>query len=105
MIYEWSKHVYDFRRFWTLRSFGEGIFNGKITINEADRKETNVLDVIQNFKNKVRQKSNADKAKKRNAFESGNALYQGRELIINAFKGRIFPLKLTQGKGLKMLAL
>ena len=28
-----------------------------------------------------------------------NALYEGRELILNVFKSRIFPIKSTQGKG------
>ena len=33
------------------------------------------------------------------------ALYERRELTINAFKSRIFTLKSTQGKGLKILTL
>ena len=32
-------------------------------------------------------------------------LYERRELTINAFKSRIFTLKSTQGKGLKILTL
>ena len=32
-------------------------------------------------------------------------LYERRELTINAFKSRIFTLKSTQGKGLKILNL
>ena len=32
-------------------------------------------------------------------------LYEGRELTINAFKSTTFTLKLTQGKGLKILTL
>ena len=32
-------------------------------------------------------------------------LYERRELTINAFKSRIFTLKSTQGKGLKILSL
>ena len=28
-----------------------------------------------------------------------NAFYEGRELILNVFKSRIFPIKSTQGKG------
>ena len=34
-----------------------------------------------------------------NTFESVNALYEGRELIINTSKSRIFPTKSTLGKG------
>ena len=41
--------------------------------------------------------------KKRNTFESLNALYEGRELILNAFSSDIFPMKEKQGKGLRIL--
>ena len=46
-------------------------------------------------KNKIR--------RKRNTFESVNALYEGQELTLNAFRSGIFPIKTTQGKGLKIL--
>ena len=45
-------------------------------------------------KNKIR--------RKRNTFESVNALYEGQELTLNAFRSGIFPIKATQGKGLKI---
>ena len=38
------------------------------------------------------------KEEKNDAYESVNALYQGREVTLNAFKSRIFPIKSTQGK-------
>ena len=34
--------------------------------------------------------------KKINTFESVNALYEGRELILNAFRNGIFPIKKRQ---------
>ena len=37
--------------------------------------------------------------REKNPYESANALYEGQELTLNAFKSRIFPLKSTQGKG------
>ena len=36
--------------------------------------------------------------KKRNTFESVNALYKVRELILNAFRSGIFPIKATKGE-------
>ena len=41
--------------------------------------------------------------KKQNTFDSMNALYEGWELILNAFRSGIFPTKENKGKGLKML--
>ena len=104
MVYESSKYVYNFRRFWTIRSFGDAIFTGKITLSEANKKQSNLLDVISNFNNKVRPRSKVDKEKKSNSFESANVIYQDRELILNAFKSGISPIKATQGEGLQILA-
>ena len=38
-IYYSSKEPFDFRTFKTIRSFGEIIYSGKITINEANEKQ------------------------------------------------------------------
>ena len=43
-------------------------------------------------------KKKKDRDKKRNTFESVNALYEGRGLILNAFKSRLFPMTEKQGK-------
>ena len=41
--------------------------------------------------------------KKPDTYESAYALHESRELTLNAFKSEIFPLKSSQGKGLKIL--
>ena len=58
---------------------------------------------IVEFNNKSRPKTIEDKDKKRDPYESACALYKGRESIPNVFKSGIFPIKETQGKGLKIL--
>ena len=40
---------------------------------------------------------------KKEIYESACALYEDWELILNAFKTQIFPIKETQGKGWKIL--
>ena len=54
------------------------------------------------FNDRSRPRTAEGKDKKRNTFESVNGLYEGRELILNAFKSEIFPINETQGKGLKI---
>ena len=56
MIYYLSKEPFDFNAFKTIRSFGENIYSGKITINEADQEQANLLKYILNFNNKARPK-------------------------------------------------
>ena len=63
--------------------------------------QTNLLENMVKFNNKSTPKTKIDKDRKRNTFDS--ALYEGRELILKAFRSRIFPIKEKRGKGLKIL--
>ena len=62
------------------------------------------FDNILDFSNKSRPRSKRLK-KNANTFNSINGLDEGQELILNAFRSGIFPLKEKQGKGLKILTL
>ena len=55
------------------------------------------------FNNKSRPRTTEGNDKKGHTYESAYALYEGRELIFNAFKRGIFPIKATQAEGLKIL--
>ena len=58
------------------------------------------------FKNIVeftRPRTIEGKDKKWDTYESAYALYEGQQLILNAFRRGIFPIKEAQGKGLKIL--
>ena len=56
------------------------------------------MEKLKEFIEKSRPRTKKDGDKKRNTFESVNALYEGRGLILNAFKSGIFPMKEKQGK-------
>ena len=56
MIYYSSKEPFDFRMFKTIRSFGDDIYSGKITINEADQEKPDLVEYILNFNNKTTSK-------------------------------------------------
>ena len=61
MEYETGRYVCNFGQFQTMRSFGDNVFNGKITISEFDQKQSNLSNIICDFDNKARARSNADK--------------------------------------------
>ena len=86
MILYSSKESFDFNAFKIIRSFGENIYSGKITINEADQEQADLLEYILNFNNKARPKKENDKKNKENVFNTAKNLYEGRELVISAFK-------------------
>ena len=62
-----------------------------------------LLENISDFSNKSRPRSKVNIKKKQNTLDSINALYEDRELILNAFRSGIFWMKEKQGKGLKIL--
>ena len=104
MIYYSSKEPFDFRMFKAIRSFGNDIYSSKITINEADQEQSDLVEYILNFNNKSRPKTKDDKKKtKKNILNSTQNLSCGRELVINACKSGLFPLKSTTGIGPKIL--
>ena len=63
MIYYSSKEPFDFRMFKTIRSFGDDIYSSKITINEADQEQSDLVEYILNFNDKSRPKNKDDKKK------------------------------------------
>ena len=65
--------------------------------------ESNLLEHIVEFDNKTRPKRKKKIRVKINTSDSISALYEGRELTLNAFKNGIFPIKATKGERLKIL--
>ena len=64
MIYYSSKEPFNFKTIKTIRSLSENIYSGKITMDEADEEQSNLIKYILNFNNKARPKNRDDKKKK-----------------------------------------
>ena len=65
--------------------------------------QANLLKKWEEFSEKSKPRTKKKQREKRSTFKSANALYEGRELILNAFRSGIIQLKEKQGKGLKIL--
>ena len=63
--------------------------------------QSNLLENMVEFNNKSRSRTKESKGKI--TYESVNALYEGQEVTLNAFKRGIFPEKETQSERLKIL--
>ena len=59
MIYYLSKEPFDFKTFKTIRSFGENVYSGKITVTEANEEQADLMEHV--FNNKARPKNKNDK--------------------------------------------
>ena len=64
MVYYSSKEPFYFNAFEKVRYFGENIYSSKITINEADQEQADLLEYILNFNNTARPKNKDDKKNK-----------------------------------------
>ena len=89
--------MYGFQKFETIRSFGDSIYTGKFSIDEAEMDQTNLW--YGKIYKKSKPKLKEGKEKKRNTLDSVNFLYEGHELTLNVFRIGMFPIKETQGKG------
>ena len=103
MIYYSRKEPFNFRIFKTINSFDDNIYSRKIATNEADQEQSDLIEYILNFNNKTRPKIKDDEKNKKNVLNSAENFYYGRELVINLFKSRLFPLKSETGTEFKIL--
>ena len=53
--YETNKYIFDFQQFETVRSFGDNIYTGKSSIDEAQMDQSNFLENMVQCDNKTRQ--------------------------------------------------
>ena len=66
LIYETNEYTYSFINFQTIKTFGRDIYEGKITIKEADEYQTDLLVEILNFKKNTKPRSQEKTARKKN---------------------------------------
>ena len=57
-------NIYDFQQFEMIRSFGDNIYNRKISIDEAKMDQSNLLENMVEFNNKTRPKKEEEKVTK-----------------------------------------
>ena len=81
--------MYDFRNFKTIRTFGEDIYEGEITSEDADKDQLDLSNKIKNFYDKARPKNKKKKKKKRKKEITLHTLYE----FYNALKWLLMVLK------------
>ena len=65
LLYKASGNTYDFRKSKTIRTFGKDIYESKITLEEADKDQSDLLNEIKNFSDKTRPKNYKKNKKKK----------------------------------------
>ena len=65
LVYDSGKYTYDFRMFNTIRTFGEDLYEGKITLEEADEDQSDLTDMINEFTKETRPRNSGKKKEKK----------------------------------------
>ena len=65
MIYYSSKQPFNFKTFKTIRSLGENIYRGKITMDKADEEQADLIDYILDSNHKARPNNRDGKKNKK----------------------------------------
>ena len=90
MVYKGTNKTYDFRNFKTIRTFGNEIRNNVISLDTANIEQANLLSYIYDFTKKTGPQNPAQRKLKADVTDSITSLVQGREMVLTAFKSRIF---------------
>ena len=99
LVYKTNKYTYSFENFQTISSFGKHIYDGTITLEEANDYRTDLLAKIINFREKTKPKSLEKEEEEKIVLENLYGFFEGREKVLNAFASKIFSLK-CKGSGL-----
>ena len=94
LVYDAGKYMYDFRTFNIIRTFGEDIYEGKITLEEADGDQSDLADEINKFK-EIRPKNYGKKEDKKIVIKNLRNFLKAREMVLNGFKSKVFLTKST----------
>ena len=99
LIYETDEYSHSFKNFQTIKTFGGNIYEGKITIKEANEYQADLLAETMNFRKHTKPRSQEKKQEKEIASENLYNFFEGREKVLDAFESKIFSIK-SKGAGI-----
>ena len=106
MVYKATNKTCDFRKFKTIRAFGNEIKNNVINDDMANNEQNKLLKHIEEFSGSIRSRNLELKELKKEVLDSALILLQGREMVLKAFQSGIFPRSKEsqqEGEGLKIV--
>ena len=87
LIYETDKYTYRFKNFQT-KAFGRDIYEGKITIKEADEYQADLLTEIMNFRKNTKPRSQEKNEKKKLLFKTCIIFLRVEKKFLMLLKGK-----------------
>ena len=82
LVYKTNIHTYDFQNFQTIRTFARDIYNGEISLEEANEDQGKLLNEIIYFNKKTKPKNEIKKQEKEDVIKSLRNFYNSRKKVI-----------------------
>ena len=73
--------------------FSRDIYEGKITLKEADEDQSNSLEDIKNFRDKTKSQTDKKKQEKEIVLKNLKIFFDARERLLDGFASKIFLIK------------
>ena len=100
LIYKTNEYTYSFKNLKTKKTFGRDIYEDKITLEEAEKYQTDLLVEIMSFRKNTKPKGQEKKEKEKQiVLENLYNFFEVREKILDAFESKI-PLTKSKGGGI-----
>ena len=93
LVYETDEYTYSFKNVQTIKTFARDIYEGEITIKEADEYQTDLLTEILDLRKYTKPRSEEKKQEKEIVLQNLYKFFEGKEKILNAFESKIFLVK------------
>ena len=93
LVYETDEYTYSFKNVQTIKTFARDIYEGEITIKEADEYQTDLLTEILDLRKYTKPRSEEKKQEKEIVLQNLYKLFEGKGKILNAFESKIFLVK------------
>ena len=77
------------KNFQTVKTFGRDIYEGKISIKEADEYKVDLL-IENNFRKRTKLRSQEKKREKKIVLQNLYNFFEGRQKVLDAFESKIF---------------
>ena len=97
LLYNAGKYKYDFRKSKTLKTFSRDIYEGKISLEQADEEQSYLANEIDKFSKETKP---IKKQYRRVVFKYLRDFLNATEMVLNGFKSKIF---LTESIGIGIL--
>ena len=94
LIYETDEYTHSFKNFQTTKTFGRHIYEGKITIKEADEYQADLLNEIMIFRKNTKPRSQEKNEKRKLFFKTCIIFLRVEKKFLILLKAKYFRLNL-----------